>query len=110
MDAITSVKIISDLINNKCRLNHGAWDGDSVAVDVLTIPVGENGVVKRELSIPVCAACQKTLSENDQEWVLFFCTACGGSQWKMRALLRNKYSSDILQPMRYCPGCMEQDK
>ena len=116
MDKAEEAAIIADLSQSICELNHGVWNCEDIrAVEVLVIPMGHKineteEVVVRELTIPICKECAETLYSNDKEWVLFLCTNCSSSAWKIRELLPQQYDSDILQLMRYCPYCYDQWK
>jgi hypothetical protein len=111
MNEIDKAGVMVSLIGETCELNHGSWVcDDTQAVDILVIPMGykESPVgetVIRELIFYLCEDCAKTLQGNDKDWILLVCTSCGSTAWKLRSLLKQTYSSDILQLMEYCPNC-----
>lgn len=111
MDEIEKVILYTELKGTTCQLNHGSWECDApYAVDYLVIPIGykESDIVEvqaRELTIPICEDCREALAEDDGTWLLFICTCCGSSAWKIRELMNQEYPEGILQPMKYCPKC-----
>jgi hypothetical protein len=75
MDAIDKVRLMAELSNEHCTLNHGpGTENDKIsAADYVVMSFGyaENdvqGVAVRQLIIPVCYDC--TLALKNDEWTL----------------------------------------
>ena len=109
MDDIEKLKLLTDLENEHCELNHGPGTkaADFPAVDYIVLPFGisrksahEDSL--RELVIPVCQECAEALSGD--EWTLLFCFECSATRWVYREKAKNRYRHHILW-LRGCPDC-----
>ena len=109
MDEIERIRLLADLEESYCELNHGpdTRKEDFPAVDYIVLPVGYKedevqDVSVRELVIPVCFECAQALMGDD--WTLLYCFECGESRWVCRDLAKNSYRHHILW-LRGCPDC-----
>lgn len=109
MNEIEKIRLLADLEEEHCELNHGpnTNPGDYPAADYVSIPFGykENSikaVTVRELVIPVCYECAQALLHD--EWTLLYCFDCSHSRWINRELAKNSYRHHILW-LRGCPDC-----
>lgn len=109
MDEIDRIRLLADLDESFCELNHGPGTRkeDFPAVDYIVLPVGykENeiqDVTVRDLVVPVCYECAQALIGN--EWTLLYCFDCGESRWVCRELAKNSYRHHILW-LSGCPDC-----
>jgi hypothetical protein len=109
MDVTEKIRLLADLEEEHCELNHGPRTNPAEypAVDYLTLPIGfkENSiktVTVRELVVPVCFECVHALLHD--EWTLLYCFECSHSRWVNRELAKNSYKHHILW-LRGCPDC-----
>ena len=93
-----------------CHLNHGPDITEQIrAVDYLIIPIGKDGEVSDELTIPICEHCLEGFI--DPEWLLVLCFDCISSQWLARSKARLSYINEFTgQPYKViivngCPKC-----
>jgi hypothetical protein len=112
MDAIDKVRLMAELSNEYCSLNHGPGTQDEQfqAADYIIMPFGykENDVEEvtvRELIVPVCFECALALKGN--EWTLLYCFHCTENHWVYRKLAKNTYRHHILW-LRGCPDCTNE--
>ena len=112
MNEIDQIRLLADLEEEHCELNHGpnTKPEDNPATDYIIIPIGyqENSiesVTVRELVIPVCFDCAQALLHD--EWTLLYCFECSQSRWIYRPLARNSYRHHILW-LRGCPDCTNE--
>ena len=112
MDAIDKVRLMAELSNEHCTLNHGSGtENDKIsAADYLAVSFGyaENDVQEvavRDLIIPVCFEC--ALALKGDEWTLLYCFECTNNRWVCRKLARNNYRHHILW-LRGCPDCTNE--
>jgi hypothetical protein len=101
MDAIDKVRLMAELSNEHCSLNHGPGIGNDKisAADYVVMPIGyaENDVqdvAVRQLVIPVCFDC--ALALKGEEWTLLYCFECANSRWVCRKLAKNNFRHHIL--------------
>ncbi len=111
MDATEKLALLAQLETECCELNHGpdTHHEKRAAVDYIIQPFGYTvndieEVAVREMIVPVCAECAEALQGND--WTLFYCFDCCGSQWLYRKFAKNQYRHNILW-LRGCPECQE---
>ena len=111
-DAMDKVRLMAELSNEKCSLNHGPGTKDKrvEAADYIVMSFGyaEDDVQEiavRELVIPVCFDCAQALKGD--EWTLLYCFECAGSRWVCRKLAKHDYRHHILW-LRGCPDCANQ--
>ncbi len=109
MDGLDRIRLLAELEDDFCELNHGPYTKreDYQAANYLVVPVGykKNKVEEvacRELVIPVCQDCFQSLLQD--EWTLLFCLDCCVSRWICRAFSRNRYRHHILW-LKGCPDC-----
>jgi hypothetical protein len=109
MNEIEKIRLLADLEEEHCELNHGPdiHPENHPAADYITLPFGYNEnsiktVTVRELVIPVCFECAQALLH--EEWTLLYCFACSHSRWVNRELAKNSYRHHILW-LKGCPEC-----
>lgn len=109
MDECDRIRLLADLEESHCELNHGpnTRREDFPASDYIVVPFGSSGEdlsepVRREVVIPVCFECAQALI--GEEWTLLYCFECGDSRWVCREVARNTYRHHVLW-LRGCPGC-----
>jgi hypothetical protein len=109
MDAIDKVRMMADLHNDHCSLNHGPGISNKKipAADYIVMSFGYEetagtDIAVRELVIPVCFECVRALKGN--EWTLLYCFECTHSRWVNRRLAKNIYRHHILW-LKGCPDC-----
>lgn len=112
MNTIDRVALLAELDGALCELNHkNDPSGVPRAIDFLVVPIGDSeGVVVRELTIPICAACARTLADEASDWTLLYCLDCCASQWIARSLARLDYVTNAGLTTRVlwlkgCPSC-----
>lgn len=112
MNEIDKLRLMVELTNEYCELNHGpdTRREDFPASDYIVMPFGyeENEVTDiaiRELVVPVCYGCATALLGN--EWTLIYCFECCCSQWVNRKLAKNNYRDHLLW-LRGCPQCTNE--
>jgi len=112
MNETDQIRLLADLDDEHCELNHGpnTNPGDNPATDYIILPIGyqENSiqsVTARELVIPVCFDCAQALLHD--EWTLLYCFECSYNHWVYRPLARNNYRHHILW-LRGCPDCSNE--
>jgi len=112
MDEYDRVRLLAELAESHCELNHGPGTSpqDYRAVNYIVLPLGykENSIQEvsaRELVIPVCGECLQALQQDD--WTLLYCFGCCESRWVFRKLAKNRYRHHVLW-MRGCPACTNE--
>ena len=112
MDAIDKVRMMAELSQEHCSLNHGPGisNEEIPAVDYIVMPFGyseseDKEIAVRELVIPVCIECVMALKGED--WTLLYCFECAESRWVFRELAKNNYRHHILW-LRGCPDCSNE--
>ena len=103
------LRLLAELVNESCELNHGPETSDLLvpAMDFIVLPIGFNeeskvDVCAREMVIPICFDCAHALL--GEEWTLLYCFECCSSHWVNRAMAKNRYRHHILW-LRGCPEC-----
>jgi len=98
-----------DLIGELCHLNHGIGVQPPPAVNYLCQYMGkkeDNNKVLDLLRIPICKEC--TIALYDEDWLLFYCLACGSSQWLLKSEAKKLYPKwESVRFLRGCPNCSE---
>ena len=107
MDVIDKVRLMAELGQDHCSLNHGPGISNEnlPAADYLVMSLGfkkgaDMEVAVRELVIPVCVDCAQALAGD--EWTLLYCFDCTENRWVCRRLAKNNYRHHILW-LRGCP-------
>ena len=108
MDSIDTVRLLLELEEEYCGLNHGpkTQREDYPASDYIVIPFGDSSrevlTPERELVVPVCSECAQSLL--GEEWTLLYCFECNASRWVNRLRAKNDYRHHVLW-LRGCPDC-----
>ena len=112
MNEIDEIRLLADMTEEHCELNHGpnTIPENYPAVDYIVLPLGyrENSNTEatvREMVIPVCHDCVQALMQN--EWTLLYCFECSSSRWVCRRMAKNSYQHHILW-LRGCPDCTNE--
>lgn len=115
MDAIEKLRLLAELTDTHCELNHGpdSLNEDFPAVTYITIPLGKNNVVENTLVVPVCTDCLEGLQSD--EWTLLYCMRCGESHWVLQQLAKLHYVN--ISTMNHyhligldgCPHCAKDE-
>ena len=111
MNEIEQIRLLADLEEEHCELNHGPNTNpeEYQATDYLILPIGYQEdsiqtVTVREMVIPVCFDCAQALRHD--EWTLLYCFECSHSRWVYRPWAKNTYRHHILW-LRGCPDCTD---
>lgn len=109
MNAIDNLRMLSELKDEKCGLNHGPGTqaGDYPACNYIVVPIGsvregDKALIESELVIPVCLGCAEALVLD--AWTLLYCLECNNSKWVFRNYAKNIYRHHILW-LKGCPDC-----
>jgi hypothetical protein len=112
MNDIDQIRLLADLDEEHCELNHGPDTNpeEYQATDYLILPIGYRedsiqSVTVREMVIPVCFDCTQALLRD--EWTLLYCFECSHSRWVYRPWAKNSYRHHILW-LRGCPDCSNE--
>jgi hypothetical protein len=112
MNEIDQIRLLADLEEEHCELNHGPNTNpkEYPAADYIILPIGYQedsiqSVTVREMVIPVCFDCSQALLHD--EWTLLYCFECSHSRWVYRPWARNSYRHHILW-LRGCPDCSNE--
>lgn len=112
MNEFDRVRLLAELTETHCELNHGPDTNskDYKAVNYIVMPFGYTekeieDISVRELVIPVCQECLDAMQQ--QEWTLLYCFECCRSQWVLRKLAKNRYRHHVLW-LRGCPNCCKE--
>ena len=108
MNTIDKVRLLAELEESHCGLNHGPKTRleDYPASDYIVIPFGDTRKTTpsadRDMVVPVCLECAQALL--GEEWTLLYCFECNASRWVYRSLAKNAYRHHVLW-LRGCPDC-----
>ena len=95
MDAMDKVRLMAELSNEKCSLNHGPGTKDKrvEAADYIVMSFGYAEDDVQEIAV--------------WELVIPVCFDCASSRWVYRKLAKHDYRHHILW-LRGCPDCANQ--
>jgi hypothetical protein len=115
MNAIEKLRLLAELVDAHCELNHGpdTHNEDFPAVDYITIPLGKDDTIGNNLVVPVCIDCLDGLQSD--EWTLLYCMRCGENHWIFQPLAKLHYMN--MNTMKHyhaigldgCPHCTKEE-